>query len=478
MKTILLQMGFVFAVNAQSSNTGKISSAALLSDLDMLRSSVVTLHPGFGRFEPRENFMHSLDSVRATIAKTDSIALLSFFRIVNPVLTNLRCGHTKFFPPMKGFPFYFFTDKLIPMIVRFDNSGGLLVTKSGYPEAVGKYIRQINGQDIDTVLRALRPQMFVDGYVQSSADAQIQQYFSAWYANFIQNSSDPFTVVLTDDTKNSITLQMTGIDYDAWQVLNQNSSYLTNHNHIAFPSDTVARLRIANFYSTRSDKHFRRFLDSSFVEIRSRPVRLLIIDVRGNEGGNDALGKDLYAFIARQDFRYYDRVEVKVRRKKDVPNRAHAYLPRFIGIARFFIDKDSEGRFRFKKHQNLGMHHPHHKAYAGDVAFLMDGLSFSVTSEFLAVARSENRGLFIGEESGGTYQGNSSGVFAIYKLPSSGLDLGIPLAGYYTVLKPGSASGRGVLPHVTSRPSRQDLLSGKDPIDTVLANSESRNRGR
>lgn len=467
--TALLQLAIYLATGAQSLPDRKYPSAVLLSDLEMVRSAVVTLHPGFGRFGPREEVLHALDSVRNVISSRDSTSFLAFFRMVNPVLTKIRCGHTKFFPPMKGFPFYFFTDNLIPLIVRFDNTGQLLVMRSGYPEAVGKYVKRINGQSIDSVLHALRRQVFVDAHVQTSADAQIQQYFSAWYADFIQSGAGPFTIVLADEQGAQTTIGMAGINADAWQVLNQNTSYLTGHNQLAFPSDTVARLRIATFYPPQGDKYFRRFLDSAFVQIGSRKVQRLIIDLRGNEGGNDALGKHLYAHIARNDFRYYDRIEVKVKRKRDVPDRSNVYLPRFIGLARWFIRKDAQGRLLFKKHQNLGTHSPHRHAYAGNVTFLMDGLSYSVTSEFLAVARSENRGVFMGEESGGAYQGDNSGTFAIYKLPATGLDVGIPLAGYYMAVKPESGIPRGIIPDVVVRPSREDLLSGRDPADALLA---------
>lgn len=467
--TALLQLAIYLASGAQSLPERKYPSVALLSDLEMVRAAVVTLHPGFGRFGPREEVLHSLDSVRNVIGGCDSISFISFFRMLNPVLTKIRCGHTKFFPPMKGFPFYFFTDNLIPVIVRFDSNGQLLVTRSGYPEAVGKYVKRINGQPIDSVLRALRAQLFVDAHVQTSANAQIQQYFSAWYADFIQSGRGQFTIVLADEQGAETTITMPGINADAWQVLNRNTSYLTSHNHLGFPSDTVARLRIATFYSQQGDKYFRRFLDSAFVQIGSRKVQRLIIDVRGNEGGNDALGKHLYAHIARNDFRYYDRIEVKVKRKRDVPNRGNVYLPRFIGLARWFIRKDPQGRLLFRKHQNLGTHHPHRQAYTGNVTFLMDGLSYSVTSEFLAVARNENRGMFMGEESGGAYQGDNSGTFAIYKLPATGLDLGIPLAGYYMAVKPESGISRGIIPDITLSPSRQDLLSGRDPADVLFA---------
>ncbi|TLV03503.1 S41 family peptidase [Dyadobacter luticola] len=465
--TALLQLAIYLASGAQSLPNKKIPSAALLSDLDMIRSTVVRLHPGLGRFGPPEEFLNALDSVRVEIASRDSTFFVAFFRMVNPVLTRLRCGHTKFFPPMEGFPFYFFTNHLIPIIVRFDNTGQLLVTHAANREAVGQYVRAINGQSIDSVLHALRPQLFSDAHVQSSADAQIQQYFSAWYADFIQTDRSPFAITLANDKGQTTIIEMPGIQAEAWQALNRNNTFLSSNNQLSFPADSVARLRIATFYPAEGNKHFRRFLDSAFAQIAQHPTRRLIIDVRGNEGGNDALGKDLFAHIARQDFRYYDRIEVKVKRKKDVPAKGLAYLPRFIGLARLFIKKENN-QLLFKKHQNLGLHHPHQKAYTRNVVFLMDGLSYSVTSEFLAVARSENRGLFAGEESGGAYQGDNSGTFAIYKLPATGLDLGIPLAGYYMAAKSETGVHRGIMPDVVIRPSREDLLSGKDPAGQLL----------
>lgn len=471
--TVLLNLGIYLATGAQSFPGRKIASAHALGDLQMVRLSVARLHPGFGRFGPRSEFLQPLDSLKAALEKSDSVSVESFFRMLNPILVRLRCGHTKFFPPMKLFPFYFNTDHVLPVIVRFEDTGRLLVIRSAHPETVGQYLESIQGRPILSILQELRRQMLVDGHVQSSADAQIQQYFSAWYADFIQQGDRALTVGLTDQNGKATCMLMEGITAAAWQALDKNSSYLTHHNHLRFGNDSVAYLRIANFYSHEGDKHFRRFLDSAFTAISQRPVGHLVIDVRGNEGGNDALGKTLFAHIARRDFRYYDHIEVKVKRKKELPDRGRAYLPKFIGLARLFIKKDVQGRLVFKKHQNLGMHRPRQGAYQGNVSFLQDGLSYSVTSEFLAVARSEDRGTFIGEESGGTYEGDNSGTFVIYKLAGTGLDLGIPLAGYYSAVKPVPSPGRGILPDITVRPGREDLLSGRDPIRAALSYGSS-----
>nr|WP_295922419.1 S41 family peptidase [uncultured Dyadobacter sp.] len=457
---VFIKLFMFLSTGAQPVPDRKFEPAALVRDLALIRTSVEAMHPGLGRFGPKEEFLSALDSIKSVVEQGGPLALVDFFRMVNPVLVRLRCGHTKFFPPMQGFPFYFHTDHVLPCIVRFDDTGRLLVIRASQPELAGKYLESINGRPVTSIVNALRAQMFADGHVKSSADAQIEQYFSAWYADFIQDQPE-FTLGLEGADK---PVSVKGITSKEWQDLNKNSSYLSFQNRLQFLNDSVASLRVATFYSEEGNKDFVRFLDSSFTEISKRKISHLVIDVRGNEGGNDRLGKELYARIALKDFRYYDRIEVKVRRKRDVPARDRAYLPKFLGLARFFIKKDPQGRLLFTRHRNLGEHHPDKKAFKGKVWFLLDGLSYSVTSEFLAVARSEERGVFAGQESGGAYEGDNSGTFAIYKLPETGLDLGIPLGGYYSAVKTGAGAGRGIMPDVECMPSKSDLLAGDDPV--------------
>ena len=78
-----------------------------------------------------------------------------------------------------------------------------------------------------------------------------------------------------------------------------------------------------------------------------------------------------------------------------------------------------------------------------------------------AQLRSMKRAVFIGEETAGTYEGNTSGLNALIVLPNSGLRLRIMMYGYWNAVeaRPG---GRGIIPeHVV--PTRiADLLAGRD----------------
>ena len=440
-----------------------IGKEQAMTDLQIIRKSVEEIHPGLNRFGQQAGFVSRYDSICRILSRYDTINNLEFFRLVNPLMTSIKCGHVKFLPPVKDFPFYYYQDNLLPFIVRFDGENRLFIVEAQNDLLRGKYLEKINGQPILDILKILRGNMFVDGNVQTSANAQIQQYFSAWYADFIQNSTN-LDVVLSDNSGSIKQLNVTGISIAAWQQINKRIGFLGKQNELSFVNDSTAFLRIASFMPETSNRDFLKFLSKSFKNITQKNIENLIIDVRGNEGGNDKLGKELYSYIARNNFKYYERIELRVNRKKNITFHKLAYFPRFIGIASLLVRKRKDGSLLWVRHQNLGNHRPKKNAYKGMVTFLEDGLSFSVTSEFLAIAKTEKRGKFVGEESGGSYSGDNSGAFVIVKLPASGIDVGIPIAGYYSAVKDDAQFSRGILPDTEVKPTASDLLENRDTV--------------
>jgi C-terminal processing protease CtpA/Prc len=89
---------------------------------------------------------------------------------------------------------------------------------------------------------------------------------------------------------------------------------------------------------------------------------------------------------------------------------------------------------------------PRAPVFTGRLWILIDGGTFSTAAEFCSVARSLKRGTFIGEETGGTYEGNTSGTFAILTLPHTGIRAIVPLVRYRLAVTPPAHPGRGIIP--------------------------------
>ena len=62
---------------------------------------------------------------------------------------------------------------------------------------------------------------------------------------------------------------------------------------------------------------------------------------------------------------------------------------------------------------------------------MINGGSFSTTSEFLSQAHFHRRATFIGEESAGGYYGNSSGMVPLVTLPNTKVAVRVPLVTYH-----------------------------------------------
>ena len=108
------------------------------------------------------------------------------------------------------------------------------------------------------------------------------------------------------------------------------------------------------------------------------------------------------------------------------------------------------------------MHIPSEWNFNGKVIFIINGLSFSATSYFAGIARSNDRGVFVGEETGGAYYGGSSGEIYRTVLPNSNIRLNIPKDVYANPEKSIGAKDRGVIPDYIVIPSIRDIIKNRD----------------
>ena len=133
---------------------------------------------------------------------------------------------------------------------------------------------------------------------------------------------------------------------------------------------------------------------------------------------------------------------------------------------------DSTGGFRLtrERHGGVAEQPPAGTPFAGKVAVLVDGGTFSTAADVAAQLRSMGRATFIGEETAGGYEGNTSGLNALIVLPNSRLRLRIMMYDYWNAVKPPAVKGRGIIPeHVVIR-RVSDILRGSDPaMERALA---------
>jgi C-terminal processing protease CtpA/Prc len=208
----------------------------------------------------------------------------------------------------------------------------------------------------------------------------------------------------------------------------------------------------------------RAFFHESFQAMRDRGTRALILDLRDNGGGEDELGKLLVSYLLDEPFRYYDDLVLNARWFD-----FFKYTPTFHdSLGARGLERRPDGTYRAVAHPNWGLQPTSAPTFDGSLFVLIDGGSFSTTSEFLSVVRDRRRGVFVGEESGGGYYGNSSGVVPNVILPNSHVAVKVPLLTYYMAVHRTAPAAHGVIPDFPVAHTIEDLLARRDP-DMALA---------
>jgi C-terminal processing protease CtpA/Prc len=200
-----------------------------------------------------------------------------------------------------------------------------------------------------------------------------------------------------------------------------------------------------------------KFIDRAFQRIQDRGARALVIDVRDNDGGSHELAERLFSHLADGPFRYY--------RDLVLNDISFSFLPHAspsTPVPADAVKRGPDGKYHHVTQANWGTQRPTPPRFGGKVYVLMNGGSFSCTCEFLAAARCRTKAVLIGEESGGAFGGNTSGLKYDVRLPNSKHVLRLPVVAYQMEVDGRQPAGRGVLPDHAARPSIEDLLGGTD----------------
>jgi len=210
---------------------------------------------------------------------------------------------------------------------------------------------------------------------------------------------------------------------------------VTQYLNLTYPVADIALLTIKSFLNNKLEvthENFQNFLQSSFSEISKKQVNILIIDVRNNGGGHDGNGALLASYLTSRPFSYYTSI---VTTKRTIT-----------------VNEEDQ----------LGIQQPSVNNFKGRVFILINGKSFSTTSDFCKVAKQFPNVKFVGEETEGGYYGNTSGARSTLLLKNTQIKVNIPLWKEITAGKKTKFKDRGIIPDYPLRPTITDVLHKKD----------------
>ncbi len=223
-------------------------------------------------------------------------------------------------------------------------------------------------------------------------------------------------------------------------------------------------LKLGTFVTWKMQMDWQRFIDDAFTSLRENHIPYLILDIRGNEGGADAVMEALGRFLISKPALYPARRQLL--RYVQTPPDLDPYLDTWdegFKDRRGEVKETGDGFFTWKgaSHEPLRLE-PGPDAYQGQILLLVDAANSSATFNLARVLKENGLATLIGEETGGNRRGITGSQMFFLRLPNSKIEVDIPLvAGFPLTPQPDG----GIQPDLPVPVRVEDFLNG---VDTVL----------
>jgi len=402
----------------------------LREDFLQFRKHIEEAHPSPYKFTPKESFDASFRMQYEKI--TAPMSLREFYCLLAPLKGKIGDGHAHLDYPEE----YRRTvqNRKFPLILNFLQNGCFVrkdLHEDPYLPLFSK-ILSIDGSGIGSIMETLRSEIGADGHNRFFKTAALENCFQYYYANHY-GAPEEFRIEYraheNGDTREAVipAIPCAGINY---------SNHVPRELQVRlFPQKKAAVFTIDSFsYYGDRNKIFFDFVDDAFTRIKDGKIGNVVIDLRGNGGGDPFCASYLWAYIEKEPQPYFSK-----------PYGKYAVLSEPI--------KQADDPF------------------AGALFILTDGSNFSTTGHFCALVRYHGRATFVGTETGSTYTCNA----AVKGFTLKNTGIGLKLAtGSYAAAVEGFPKDRGIIPDYKVEPTIEDLKNGRDPVmDHVMKLIES-----
>jgi hypothetical protein len=410
-----------------------IEPALLQADFKVFREALEKHHAGLYRFKSKQFMDKLLDSCSKAI--TRPMTQLEFGKTVLWVISALEDGHTGSNVPRLLMAHYNENEKVFPLYPYFVNEKAYVLCGGIEGLPAGTEIVKIDGKPIKEIAEQMYQYLPSDGAIKSKKRQQLNDGAFPIFYHWLFGNRDTFEVQYKGKNGTIETIKVASIATKNFVCEYKKKQSSTRPLQLEFLNTTSALLSVRTFDEgriSRAQIDFGGFLDSAFTALNSRKISNLIVDVRNNGGGADDYGALLYSYMSQKSFRY------------------------------FFSKASNTHEVKLEENPLLGAQKPQINSFKGKVYILTNGLSFSTTADFCATARSNDRAIFIGEETGGGYYGNTSGGRTEATLSNSQIMVNIPLYKYINAVKKAQCPDRGTIPDYQIIPNINDILQNKD----------------
>ncbi len=437
-------------------------------DIAILRDAYETLHPGLYRYATPRQVSARFDALARAWARpqTQAEAYLSLSRF----LATVRCGHTyaNFYNQSEAVQVALFDNtRLVPFHFAWLGERMVVTANQSSDQRLhpGTEILSIDGVAAARILHTLMSFARADGGNDAKRRALLEvrgydryETFDVFYgllfhparqlrirARSLDGRTHAFVADAIDLATRRAAMHAAPRDEAAWT--------------LSFPQPQTALLTMPTWALYNSDWNWRAFLDAGFVEMAQRGVVKLLVDVRGNEGGDDC-GDEIIARLI--DAPLQRQADERLVRYRQTPPRLDPYLDTWDDSFRNWgadATPGREGFYALRGDTDGDSIAPKGPRFRGDVIVLTDAQNSSATFQFADCVQSNRLGRLFGAPTGGNQRGINGGAFFFLRLPASGLEADLPLIGRFARATRPDA---GLTPDFMINLVAADIAAGRD----------------
>jgi len=441
---IIILILFCFQASGQEI---KYSKEQIREDLSFLQLQLQKSHPNLYVYSSKVEIDNSFEQLKNSVS--DSLTTTESYNVISSTCSIVKDGHYTIQPSEQILSEFYINSKLLPIDIYWTEESAYVIRNYSNTEVeIGSKILAINGTDLNKIQESILTGLLRDGN-NSTYPYWILNNFGRAYYSFHFGSSDKYEIQIIDTSQKIKTFSLNGIVSKKISEIRK-SKYplyhqkLNEEKGIDLKIDkNTAVLTIKSFENKILKKtynqKFRKTIKAHFETIDKQGIENLIIDIRGNQGGEVTNGIFLLRYLLNEPFQAVQEFTL--------------------------VDKkhynDTQNRNKIVRGIGNGYHSPFDTNYKGNLYVLTNGGSFSCSGIFSQIIKKTQRGTLIGVETGGSAYTLVGAPNRELILPNTKIQVTIPRL-QFILQKYEGKQKTGVIPNKTIQPTLTDIINNID----------------
>lgn len=471
----------------------EVSVKDLRKDIDFVYKKLKRYHAKIDLYLPKESIDYKFDSLKSTINKP--LKPNAFYLKLSPIFKSLKHGHTDVYPlykklTKKELKKYKDSKSAFHNYSFFVENDSIFLVKDfskTNPINPGSALLYIDDIAFDDLIKKYKPTIYGDGNNTTFST----NFFSRTFLNYVTleqgiKDSVELTFLMGDkilskktfrefpkskkkeekkiqavDTISRIVKRQIRLKQKKYGYSKSTKKYSKN---LSFPTNdsTVAILKVTDF---RKGK-IRKLYKEVFTDIKNHRVQNLILDIRNNGGGYVKDAHYLYAYLVDDSDKFLDKkiVANKTSFGKSMYNLfpVVSYPFLWIGSGYSYLSTSKNSNNEYELHVPFSfVKIDKDLVYDGNLYVIINGGSYSASALISANLYEKERAYFVGEETGGDYNGTVAGLMPRFTLPNTKLEFSLGTV-YLSPIKKRIENGHGVYPNREIKPTLDSKRKNRD----------------